>query len=77
MANLMVVQLDNHRFGSGPGTVISHVASAREFFDAFTDRDGSRDPRLRLWEGDFPIETRIVMKKLVCGTGKGIFEEVK
>jgi len=75
MPRLLVVQLDNAAFGAGPGTVISHVATVREFFDAFTDRDGARDPRLRLWEGDLPLETRVI-SKLITGTGNGITSEV-
>ena len=73
---MLVVQLDNAAFGSGPGTVISHVASVREFYDAFTDRDGAIDPRLRLWEGDFPLEARVVAR-LIPGTGRGITSEAK
>ncbi len=76
MARLLVVQLDNAIIGSGPGTVISHVANVREFLDAFTDSDGARDPRLRLWTGDLPLETR-VYSTLITGTGNGITREVR
>lgn len=73
---MVMVRLDNHHIGAGPATVIARVSSVKEYHSLSTDRDGARDPSLRLWDGDFPVGSRVVMKQLVCGTGRGIFERV-
>lgn len=56
---MLVVQLDDPRFGAGPATVVAVVDSVRDFLTLTTDRDGARDRRFRLWRGDHPIGTRV------------------
>ncbi len=69
---LLVVKLDNAIIGAGPGTVIAHVDSVKEFLTIATDRDGARDRKLRLWVGDnLPVGSRVV-SKLIRGTGLGV-----
>lgn len=72
---MLIVKLDNAHIGAGPGTVVAHVDSVREYLALTTDRDGARDQRLRLWTGDQPIGARVV-SALICGTGKGITSTV-
>lgn len=67
---MLIVKLDHHWIGAGPGTVIAHVNSVSEYLQIATDRDGARDPKLRLWAGDVPIGSRVV-SDLICGTGEG------
>lgn len=68
---MLVVRLDHAFIGAGPATVVAHVSTVREYLTIATDRDGARDPKLRLWDGDQAIGTRVV-SRLICGTGKGI-----
>ena len=69
-SELIAVRLDDPRFGGGPATVMAHPESVGEYFKLISDRDGARDPRMRLWRmyGDAPIGAR-VSAGLVCGTG--------
>lgn len=60
---MLVIELDDSRFGAGPGTIIAHVATVAEYNALILDRDGARNPKLRLWEGNTPIGTRVVMKQ--------------
>jgi hypothetical protein len=48
--------------GAGPGTVVAHVASVAEYLALACDRDGCRDPALRLWTGTSPVGERVRMK---------------
>lgn len=78
-AQLVAVRLDNPMFGSGPATVVAHPQSVDEYNAMITDRDGARDPRMRLWRvgrGSSPIGSRVVTK-LVCGTGLAHIVEVQ
>ena len=62
MSALIVVRLDDPKYGAGPGTVIAHVTSVEEFLALACNRDGARDPSLRLWTGASPIGERVRMK---------------
>jgi hypothetical protein len=68
---LVAVRLDDPRFGSGPATVVSYPESVQSYYATITDRDGARDPRMRLWQtrDRVPVGTRISMATLVPGTG--------
>ncbi len=72
---MLVVLLDHAAIGSGPGTVIAHVRDVAEYNRSTRDRDGARNPRLRLWRGNFPVGAR-VKSRLICGTGQGITETI-
>jgi hypothetical protein len=67
---MIAVRLDDPRFGSGPATVVAHPTSVAEYNKLITDRDGARDPRMRLWRtrGDAPVGMRVTAG-LVRGTG--------
>ena len=71
----LAVRLDNRHIGAGPATVIAHPANVREYIALATDRDGARDPSLRLWRGDAEIGAR-VRWQIICGTGRGTITEV-
>jgi hypothetical protein len=71
---LLVVLLDHAVIGSGPGTVVAHVRDTAEYI-RITRPDGVRNPRLRLWRGNFPVGAR-VKSRLICGTGQGITEPI-
>jgi hypothetical protein len=58
-AELVVVKLDDPKFGGGPGTVIAHVASSAEYLDRFADRDGCLPADLRMWRGPAAIGARV------------------
>ena len=58
-SGLIAVRLDDPHFGSGPGTVTAHPKSVDDYNKLITDRDGARDPRMRLWRGDAPIGARV------------------
>lgn len=58
---MIVVRLDDARYGAGPGTVIAHVETVSEFIRFASDRDGARSPALRLWDGDTQIGDRVMM----------------
>ena len=73
---MVVVKLDHYYIGAGPATVVAEVASVAEYLALATDRDGARDRTLRLWDGSYPVGTRVRMR-LISGTGKGItFEDM-
>lgn len=57
--DLIVVRLDNPKYGAGPATVIARVADVADFILLATDRDGARDPALRLWRGVFVVGARV------------------
>lgn len=70
---LIAVRLDDPRFGSGPAVVVAHLTSVAEYNALITDRDGARDPAMRLWQirnGVAPVGSRVRVT-LVCGTGIG------
>ena len=73
---LIAVRLDNSRIGGGPGTVVAvyddSPAAVAEFHKLITDRDGARDPRMRLWRtsDEAPVGARFSLTELVCGTGR-------
>ena len=64
---MLVVRLDDPRYGAGPGTVIAIVADVDEFFKLACDRDGARDRALRLWVGEAAIGERVEMRQLAPG----------
>jgi len=70
-ATLIAVRLDDSRFGSGPATVVAFPTSVDEYNALVIDRDGARDPRMRLWcIGNGRAHTGMrVVAGLVCGTG--------
>ncbi|MDO8599737.1 MAG: hypothetical protein Q7S02_06550 [bacterium] len=73
----VAVLLDDHRFGSGPGTVVAvfdETPCVKQYYQKFADRDGALDPRMRLWgvpEGETThVGERVEMLQLRCGTGE-------
>lgn len=68
---LLAVRLDCRHIGAGPGTVVAHPKTVGDYYALIRDRDGALDPKMRLWEGDFPVGAR-VQASLRCGTGQGI-----
>lgn len=56
---LNVVELDNTKYPAGPATVVANVASVTEDQRFGADRDGARNPALRLWGGPaLPVGSR-------------------
>ena len=64
---MLVVRLDDPRYGAGPGTVISIVADVDEFFKLACDRDGARDRTFGLWVGEAAIGKRVEVRQLAPG----------
>lgn len=60
---LLVVKLDDPKIPAGPATVVAQVETVKDYFDRHTDRDGALRSDLRLWEGDLPVGTRVVMRQ--------------
>lgn len=57
---LLVIRLDDARYGAGPGTVIATVEGVDEYLVMLRDRDGAHDPMLRLWQGNLKVGDRAV-----------------
>lgn len=63
---LVLVRLDDARYGAGPGTVVARPASIAEgLAAAYGGPDGARVTDLRLWGGDLPVGARVSL-----GTGQ-------
>ena len=60
---MIVVRLDNAAFGGGPGTVIGHVIDVNDGYRDHSDRDGARDPRIRVWAGKNEIGDRVCLSE--------------
>lgn len=79
---ILVVMLDNPRFGGGPGTVVEVTCDpVAQILARYTDRDGARPAGLRLWRAHpscEPVEPGAFKRaKLALGTGLlGSLEEV-
>lgn len=56
---MVVVKLDDERYGAGPGTVVANVATVDEYLKRVQGRDGAIDRRYRLWEGTFAVGARV------------------
>ena len=64
-SQLIAVRLDRAEYGAGPGTVVAIVPDVAAYNRLVTDRDGARDPRMRMWEdadGDAKIGDRVRMR---------------
>ncbi len=72
---MIVVRLDNPHIGAGPAIVLAEVSTVAEYLAIACDRDGARDRSLRLWDGSFPIGTRVQWRHL-RGTGDGIVSAI-
>jgi hypothetical protein len=59
---MIVVLLDNASIGAGPATVVAIVSSVAEYL-AIADKDGVRDPHLRLLKGDATLGARVMMRQ--------------
>lgn len=59
MTKMILVRLDNSRYGAGPATVIARIDSLN---DVPRDKDGARDERLRVWVGDAAVGDRVMMR---------------
>lgn len=71
---MIVVLLDDARFGSGPATVVAHAWSVAEYLTMTSDKDGARIQRMRLWQSlgvDPPVGARVYTPGLILGTGIG------
>lgn len=70
---IVVVLLDDRRFGSGPATVVEVSDDPLdEILARHTDRDGARDDRLRFWSATTTLREgdRVEAAQLVPGTGR-------
>lgn len=50
----LVVRLDDPLVGAGPATIVEVVDVAvpiRQTLVKYTDRDGAKDPRIKIWRG--------------------------
>ena len=56
----LVVRLDRAEYGAGPGTVVAVGVTLGEYL-GMVDRDGARDPRLRLWGGEAQVGERVAL----------------
>lgn len=63
---MIVVKLDNEKFGAGPGpgTVVACVESVEEGLRYGQDRDGARDADLRIWAGDFHVGSQVSLMEV-------------
>jgi hypothetical protein len=59
MTTLLIVKLDDPRYGAGPGTVVGHAVDVADYHTRTTDRDGARDQRVRLWVGTAQLGDRV------------------
>lgn len=61
---MALVRLDDAKYGAGPGTVVRQDATFEDWKTLAHDRDGARIRDLRLWVGDLPVGTRVMMRQL-------------
>lgn len=59
MKQLLIVQLDDARYGAGPGTVVGFAEDSRDYIRQIQDRDGAIPPRMRLWQGTASVGDRV------------------
>lgn len=52
---LLKIKLTDPTMPGNGGVVVDHPASVEEYLASVTDRDGARDKRFRLWQGDAAI----------------------
>ena len=57
---MVIVKLDDAQYGAGPGTIVDHCDTVKQYHEKVRDRAGAIDRRIRLWGGDLPIGTRVV-----------------
>jgi hypothetical protein len=55
---LLKVLLDNPDYPGNGGVVVEHPLDVRTYLSSITDRDGARDRRYRLWEGNAQVGQR-------------------
>lgn len=54
---LLIVELDTGSLTEG--RILGRCSTVREYLEQGTDRDGARNPKLRLWRGSAPIGSRV------------------
>jgi hypothetical protein len=64
MTTLLIVKLDDPRYGAGPGTVVGHAVDVADYNARTADRDGARNPQLRLWIGAAQLGDRVSARQL-------------
>lgn len=60
---LLKVLLDNPDYPGNGGLVVAHPLDVGTYLASISDRDGARDRRYRLWEGDVQIGQRGSLKE--------------
>lgn len=66
MSRYLCVLLDHASYGAGPGKVISVHEDMCRALRAHSDRDGCRNRRIRVWEGDAAVGDVVRARHMGC-----------